>query len=56
MKKPDVVQKAINSIGKRIHPAVEAEKKLAKMSEVDKLVRAEETKNAKIRPEDLESR
>ena len=53
MAKSDIAQKAIKSIGKRTYPGFEADKKLAKMSEREKFERAEEVKNAKIRPEDL---
>lgn len=53
MKKPDIIQKAIKSIGKRTYPAFEADKKLARMSEQEKFERAEEVKNAKINPSEF---
>lgn len=56
MKKPDVAQKAIESIDKpKKRPALEAEKKLAKMSAEELALLFEMKKHYGIRPQDIVS-
>ena len=49
----DPVKKAIDSIGKKRYPAIEADKKLAKMTPKELAIRREVIKNSKIRPGDF---
>lgn len=55
-KRSDVAQKAIDSIGKpKVRDALEAEKKLAKMSPEELELRLKMKKHYKIRPNDIQS-